>query len=173
MAWNKHAPNLPLNSDPASVVFRSFSSFRFLGFAHRLGAGGVGQLPSLGLYTIGGGMSFHELLQWQWNGYPKYHQSRPNLLLHIVFVPIFLVGNVGGVIAVFLRSWVLGVVSLAVMAGSMVVQGRGHGQEVNPPEPFTGPANAISRIFLEQWITFPRFVISGGWSRSLNQQIAA
>ena len=84
-------------------------------------------------------------------------------------MPAFLAGNVGVVVAVFLRSWVLGVASLAVMAVSMAVQGRSHRHEVNPPEPFRGPANAISRIFLEQWITFPRFVISGGWSRSLQQ----
>jgi len=25
----------------------------------------------------------------------------------------------------------------------------------------------VSRIFVEQWITFPRFVFSGGWSRNL------
>jgi len=42
------APNLSLNSDPACIVFHSFSTFRFLGFAQRLGAGGAGYLPSLG-----------------------------------------------------------------------------------------------------------------------------
>ncbi len=35
-------PNLSLNSDPACIAFRSFSSFRFLGSAQRLGAGGAG-----------------------------------------------------------------------------------------------------------------------------------
>jgi len=35
-------PNPPLNSDRARTVFRSFSSFRFLVFAHRLGAGRAG-----------------------------------------------------------------------------------------------------------------------------------
>ena len=35
-------PNLSLNSDPACVGFRSFSSSRFLGSAQRLGAGGAG-----------------------------------------------------------------------------------------------------------------------------------
>jgi len=35
-------PNPPLNSDPARTVFRSFSSFRFLGFVRRLVAGGAG-----------------------------------------------------------------------------------------------------------------------------------
>ena len=34
--------NHSLNSDPAFIVFRSLSSFRFLGSAQRLGAGGAG-----------------------------------------------------------------------------------------------------------------------------------
>jgi len=35
-------PNLQLNSDPACIAFRSLSTFRYLSFAHRLGAGGAG-----------------------------------------------------------------------------------------------------------------------------------
>ena len=35
-------PNPALNSDPACIVFRSFSSFRFLDFAQRFGAGAAG-----------------------------------------------------------------------------------------------------------------------------------
>ena len=41
-------PNLPLNSDPACIAFRSLSAFRYPGFAQRLGAGGAGELHSLG-----------------------------------------------------------------------------------------------------------------------------
>jgi len=36
------APNPPLNSDPACIVIRSFSSTGFLGSVQRLGAGGAG-----------------------------------------------------------------------------------------------------------------------------------
>jgi len=32
-------PNSPLHSDPARIAFRSLSAFRYLGFAHCLGAG--------------------------------------------------------------------------------------------------------------------------------------
>ena len=35
-------PNPRLNSDPACIAFHSLSSFRFLGFAQHLGAGGAG-----------------------------------------------------------------------------------------------------------------------------------
>ena len=37
-------------------------------------------------------MSVSGLLRWQWSGYPRYHRSRANLLLHIAVVPLFLAG---------------------------------------------------------------------------------
>ena len=39
-------------------------------------------------------MGISQLLRWQWESYPKYHQSRPNLLIHIVAVPLFLFGTI-------------------------------------------------------------------------------
>jgi hypothetical protein len=107
------------------------------------------------------------LLRWQWDGYPRYHQSRANLLLHIVVVPLFLAGNVALVAGLVRMSWVLAVAGLVAMIVSVALQGRGHRVEANPPEPFTSPAQAVGRIFFEQWITFPRFVLSGGWLRAL------
>ena len=114
-------------------------------------------------------MGLAELLRWQWDGYPRVHRSRTNLLIHIVVVPLFVLGNVGLVVALLSTSWPLGAVSLAVMLVSVALQGRGHRREQLPPEPFTGPANALSRIFLEQWVTFPRFVLSGRWIRALRR----
>ena len=113
-------------------------------------------------------MTIAPLLRWQWEGYPRYHQSRANLLLHIIVVPLFLITNVALVIALVERSWWSALAAVVVMLLSVAAQGRGHRQEVVPPEPFTGPLNAVSRIFLEQWVTFPRFVLSGGWSRALH-----
>ncbi len=111
-------------------------------------------------------MNLAELLRWQWDGYPRVHRSRTNLLIHIVVVPLFALGNIGLVVALLLRALPLGVVSLVAMVVSVALQGRGHKQEQVPPEPFSGPANAVSRIFLEQWVTFPRFVLSGKWLRA-------
>jgi hypothetical protein len=48
-----------------------------------------------------------ELLRWQWQGYERYHGSRTNLLIHIVVVPVFLLGNIGLVIALVQRSLLL------------------------------------------------------------------
>lgn len=112
-------------------------------------------------------MSISELLRWQHEGYPRYHRSRFNLLLHIVMVPLFLVANVALVLALVERSWLVGIVSVAAMGISVLLQGCGHRREAVPPEPFTGAVQAVVRIFLEQWVTFPRFVLSGGWWRAL------
>ena len=112
-------------------------------------------------------MGIAELLCWQWEGYSRYHQSRINLVLHIFFVPVFLLGNLAVFAALIERSWPLALFGLTATVVSIALQGRGHRQEIVPPEPFTSPLNAVSRIFLEQWITFPRFVLSGGWSKAM------
>jgi hypothetical protein len=112
-------------------------------------------------------MTFAELLRWQWNGYSRSHAARANLLMHIVAVPLFLAGNVGLVLALANASSPALLASLAAVVVSLVLQGRGHRVERVPPEPFTGPANAVYRLVAEQWITFPRFVLSGGWLRAL------
>lgn len=114
-------------------------------------------------------MNVVELLRWQWDGYTRYHQSRSNLLTHIVVVPVFWAGNAGLIVSLVQRLPLGILLSLAAMGLSLALQGRGHRREENPPEPFTGPANAVSRLLLEQWITFPRFVLSGGWLRALRQ----
>ncbi|WP_114974201.1 Mpo1-like protein [Rhodoferax ferrireducens] len=118
-------------------------------------------------------MNVLELLKWQWSGYAQYHGSRANLLLHIAVVPVFLAGNVGLLIALTAHSVPWGLLSLLAMVVSVALQGRGHKQETNPPAPFTGAGNALARIFLEQWITFPRFVLSGGWLHAFRQHRAS
>lgn len=112
-------------------------------------------------------MKFGEILHWQWQGYARSHQARSNLLLHIVLVPLFLVGNIALVVGVVRLSWGLAFAGIVTTFISIALQGRGHKAESTSPEPFTGIGNALSRIFLEQWVTFPRFVLSGGWLRAL------
>lgn len=108
-------------------------------------------------------MGIRRLIDQQWEGYSRYHQSRTNLLIHVVAVPLFLAGN-AGLVAAFaqLSLWALGV-AIGCVVVAVALQGRGHRLEPVPPEPFSGPLNFLSRLFFEQWITFPRFVLSGGW----------
>lgn len=110
-----------------------------------------------------------ELLRWQRDGYPKYHQSRRNLLIHIVAVPLFLLGTVVLLAAIARLSLLFLVVAIGCLIVALALQGRGHRLEAVPPEPFSGSLNFVSRLLLEQWITFPRFVFSGGWLAALRK----
>jgi hypothetical protein len=53
------------------------------------------------------------------------------------------------------------------MVAALVIEGRGHKLERETPTPFDGPADFVSRFVAEQWVTFPRFVLSGAWYRNL------
>jgi hypothetical protein len=108
-----------------------------------------------------------QLIRWQWDGYFRYHAARTNLIIHIFAVPLFLVGNLTLVMALLRASALWSAIGLACMVLAMGLQGRGHKVEKIPPEPFSGMGNAAARIFIEQWVTFPRFVLSGGWMRAL------
>jgi hypothetical protein len=114
-------------------------------------------------------MSIGELLRWQREGYPRYHQSRANLLIHIVAVPLFLIGTIGLVMAAVQGSLAVLAIAIGCVFVAVAAQGRGHRLEPVPPEPFSGPLNFVARLFFEQWVTFPRFVFSGGWGRALRK----
>ena len=99
----------------------------------------------------------------QRSSYPRYHRSRAGLLMHVVLVPLFLSANMALVAALLQGAWLGALVALKVMAASIALQGRAHRFEALAPEPFCGPADAVWRIALEQWVTFPGFVLAGGW----------
>src|ERR1044071_3158185 len=103
-------------------------------------------------------MSVSQLLSWQWEGYARYHQSRANLLLHLVVVPLFLAGNVAFVVGWVCHELIEVLVGAVCTVVSIALQGGGHRGEPVPPVQFSGAGNALARIFLEQWITFPRFM---------------
>ena len=102
----------------------------------------------------------------QLNDYPRVHTTRANLLIHIVAVPVFDLGIIGTVASLATRSWLAAAGGAVVAVAAFAAQGRGHGIEPEPPAPFTGPGDVVKRIFAEQFITFPRFVLSGGWERA-------
>src|SRR5436190_190602 len=109
-----------------------------------------------------------QLLSWQWGLYPDNHTTRANLLIHILTVPLF----IGGTLTLLMspmygvRSAVSGLVAMVV---AVALQGRGHKREAVVPVPFLGPLDFVSRFFCEQFINFPRYVLSGGWAKALRQ----
>jgi hypothetical protein len=103
------------------------------------------------------------LLAWQWGLYPNGHQDRVNLLLHLVTAPLFSVGTLAALLAPVLGGW-LAPAGLALMGAVLGIQGAGHAREANGPAPFRSRADALLRLCVENWFTFPRFVLSGRWA---------
>lgn len=52
------------------------------------------------------------------------------------------------------------------MMATMVIQVRGHKLEPPTHVPLAGAADFVTRFFVEQWVTFARFVLSGGCYRN-------
>lgn len=102
-------------------------------------------------------------LAWQYRHYPEFHGSRTNLIIHLITVPIFQLGTLL-LTGPLWGAWWLALVGVGMMVTAMAAQGRGHGIEKNPPVPFAGPLDVLVRIFAEQWIAWPRWMISGGFA---------
>lgn len=105
------------------------------------------------------------LTRWQWRLYPEGHRTRRNLALHVATVPLFQLGTFALVASPFVSSWAAPVGAAAMLA-ALAAQGRGHKSEPTAPVPFRGPRDFVARFFTEQFVTFPRFVLSGGLARA-------
>lgn len=109
----------------------------------------------------------NDLVSWQWQGYPTFHQRPLTLWLHVLAVPTFVVATLSAVASAATLHFVGAGIAVGVMALAFVAQAFAHGREPNPAIPFEGVSDLVTRIFLEQFFTFPRFVLSGGWARAL------
>ena len=105
-----------------------------------------------------------DLVNWQWGLYSDVHSTRQNLLIHVLTVPVFQAGTL--VLATTpVLGWT-GLAGLALMIAAIAAQGRGHRTETKPSVPFTGAGDFVSRFMVEQWINFPRYVLSGEFRRA-------
>lgn len=110
------------------------------------------------------------LLRRQWDSYGIYHQNRANLIIHVVAVPAFMLGNALVVAGAAMLWPTLSAAGIVLTIGSIAAQGRGHRAETVPTQPFAGAGDFVKRLFVEQWITFPRFVLSGRWRATLGER---
>jgi hypothetical protein len=110
-------------------------------------------------------MNFSTLLETQWAGYGERHQDRLNLILHIVAVPLFWWGTLDLVGSILFSGLFAAFDGLVLMALSVFLQGLGHDREAVAPEPWAGPGVFALRLAAEQFVNFPRYVISGEWWR--------
>ena len=105
------------------------------------------------------------LVAWQWGLYPRGHRARANLLMHAATVPLFWAGTVL-VLAAPVVSWWTAPVGLLVMVSAFGAQAGTHTLEGGRPVPFSGPFDVVARAFCEQWVNFPRYVLTGGFARA-------
>lgn len=99
--------------------------------------------------------------------YDRFHQSRINLLIHIVAVPLFVISLVLALRAIFLGEMLVSMLLFLAPLLSLAAQGYGHKLEAVPPEPFKGAGDFVRRILSEQFFRFWTFVLSGGWFKAL------
>ncbi|MBU3054939.1 Mpo1-like protein [Pseudomonas indica] len=105
-------------------------------------------------------------LNWQWRGYATNHRHPTNLVLHLIAVPLFILSTLLLLTALFqlrLLPLLLGVIGLFA---ALALQQHGHRLEEHAPEPFLDRQDAVERLLMEQFVTFPRFLLSGGWWRA-------
>jgi len=107
------------------------------------------------------------LLDWQWRNYSRNHRDPANLLIHMIGVPMFIAGILAFATQALRAQWFGAAFALVVAVAAFAVQGIGHKRERVAPEPFAGPGDFVARVFAEQFITFPRFVLMGQWARNL------
>jgi hypothetical protein len=112
-------------------------------------------------------MTFAKFLAWQWSDYPAKHRSRLNLAIHIVAVPLFWLGCAAVALGVLRLAPFTIVSGLVAMIVSVGLEGIGHRVERERPAPFASFGDFVKRFFVEQWVTFPRFVLSGRYFRNL------
>lgn len=98
--------------------------------------------------------------------YPRFHQSRTNLAIHVLAVPLFELGTVATILALIRGDWFSAAMFAVVPPIAFAVQGIGHSREPNPPIPFAGPGDFVYRVLAEQFYRFPRFVLTGGFARA-------
>ena len=117
-------------------------------------------------------MTFAQLLDQQWSDYSERHRNKTNLMIHIVTVPLVWFAALqvfGGLVLMLvgvggLKMWVYAAILAAI---ALFAQRHGNSMEAVKPKPFTDAKDFALNAAAEQFVTFPRFVLTGGWLRNL------
>jgi hypothetical protein len=117
-------------------------------------------------------MTFAELLDTQWSDYSERHRNRVNLMIHIVTVPLVWIAAIQAAGALMLTLIGVGGIKILIWAAiqiaiALFAQNYGNGMEAIKPAPFTNAKDFALGALAEQFVTFPRFVLTGGWLRNL------
>jgi hypothetical protein len=122
-------------------------------------------------------MTFPQLLEAQWSDYPERHTHRTNLLIHILAVPMSWFGAfwiLGGFLLMLMGvPGAFGMLfwGAAFIAGALAAQHYGNSLEGRRAPPIRDPKQFARHAFAEQFVTFPRFVLTGAWFENLKQSL--
>ncbi|HEX4891898.1 MAG TPA: hypothetical protein VFV47_01320 [Hyphomicrobiaceae bacterium] len=117
-------------------------------------------------------MTFAEVLNQQWDGYEDRHRNKVNLMIHIVTVPLVWFAALqvfGGLVLMLvgvggLKMWIYAAILITI---ALVAQRQGNAMEQAPSTAPGNPKDFAIHAAAEQFVTFPRFVLTGGWLRNL------
>jgi hypothetical protein len=118
-------------------------------------------------------MKAQQIIDAQWQGYAERHRKPGHLLLKVLAVALFWVASfeVLGAVLLMLMGVPLAFRMLfwaAVLIGvSLGIQAAGRSLEgVGVPAPGNA-GDFVKSTLIEQFVTFPRFVVTGAWLRNL------
>jgi hypothetical protein len=115
--------------------------------------------------------SYSELLDRQWRHYAAGQRNRRNLLIHLLTVPLFWIGAIEFVVPLVFAGLLYALGGAVLMALALFLQAHGNALEAQPREPCRDLRECVRRTLAEQFVTFPRFVLSGGWYRNYNSAV--
>ncbi|OEC32682.1 Protein of unknown function [Pseudomonas cuatrocienegasensis] len=98
----------------------------------------------------------------QLRDYARSHSHPTNLLIHLLTVPLFIVASAVLLNGLLQLSFVALVTGIIGLVAAVILQRAGHRFETDTPE--TMPD--IKQLLREQFVTFPQFVLNGGWLRA-------
>lgn len=93
------------------------------------------------------------------------HRNPTNLLVHLLAVPLFVLGHVLLVAGFIVNPWLLPI-GVAGIAVSLAAQKYGHSLEQRQVHAFSGARDFVRRLYAEQFCNFWRFLFSGQWYAS-------
>jgi len=104
--------------------------------------------------------------------YQNLHQSRLNLILHIIGSFLFISANIFLLHSLFTVDLYSFALSFAVISLSIILQGIGHQFEPEQFEGFKGPVDFVRTFYLELVIVFPVFLFSPFFKENWNKGIS-
>jgi uncharacterized membrane protein YGL010W len=95
------------------------------------------------------------------NTYAQVHTHRTNLLIHLIAVPLFIAAHFGLILGIVQQKPWSALMGVSLIIVSLGMQRQGHALESQKPAPFRNGWNFMTRLYTEQFYTFPKFMLSG------------